>query len=88
MPYSMYYSLLVASQSQMRVLFPTDKRYDDFAIGMCLEVVRLLQLLPYHSVIVYLPIDRKSEGAFIVDQGLSATIYTNISICDILAGNG
>lgn len=45
----------------------TYQRYDDFAIRMCMKVVRLLQVLPQYSVVIDLAIDRQRYRLFIVD---------------------
>ena len=41
---------------------------------MCLEVVRVLQVLPQLSVVVDLAIDGKDDGLIRVGQGLGAGI--------------
>ena len=52
----------------------TYQGYYDFAIRMCLEVVRLLELLSQDSVIVDFAIDSEEYGLFVVDNRLCTRI--------------
>ena len=49
----------------------------DFAIGVCLEVIGLLQPLSDQSVVVYLAIDCKRNGLILVGNWLRTTVNTN-----------
>lgn len=53
------------------------QRYYDLAIGMCLEVVWVLQSLTNESVIVYFAIDSKSKALIAVGKWLSSGIDTD-----------
>jgi hypothetical protein len=50
------------------------QRYYDFAVGVCLEVVWLLQLFPQDSVVVDLAVDGEGDCLVIVDDGLGAGV--------------
>jgi len=50
------------------------QRYYDFAIGVGLEVVRMLQLLAQDSMIIDLAIDGERQRSIIIDKRLGASI--------------
>lgn len=55
------------------------KRYDDFAVGVCLEVVGSLQYIAKNLVVVDFAIDSEGDGSIIANQWLSASVCEHVS---------
>ena len=52
----------------------TYQRNDDLAVGVCLEVIRVLQVLADETMVVNLTVDSQDNGVIGVGQGLSARL--------------
>jgi hypothetical protein len=53
--------------------------YYDFAIRMCVEAIRSLQLFPNNSVVVDFAVDGQGDVAIVAEDGLCAAVYRKVS---------
>lgn len=58
----------------------THEVHDDFAVGMCLEHCRLLEVFPKQTMVVDLAIDCQDNAAVLVDERLSSRICRSVSV--------
>jgi hypothetical protein len=52
----------------------TYQRNDDLAVGMCLEVICVLQMLSDETMVIDLAVDSQNNGVIGVGQGLGARL--------------
>ena len=77
----MFHILGIVSETPKHRLACTHQWYYDFTVGVGLEMVGLLELLAQHPMVVNFAIDRKGEGAIIIDQRLgSAVLFRQLNV--------
>lgn len=52
----------------------THQWYDNFTIGVCLEVIRVLEPFSNNSVVIDLAVDGKGNSLIAVGEGLRSTV--------------
>lgn len=63
---------------QQHRLGKTYQRSDDFAVGMCLEVIWCLQFLSDDTVVIDLAVDGQGKVSIFADEGLSTGVFMGI----------